>query len=199
MSWYNWYEVNKPTNQKDSKMKVMFSSPQKKHKNVLSYRILLPLNRKGYRFLKAINKIRVFLDEEPLRCIPGAENIDDFMQILFGTRCLKSRRFKIDIRDVFNNTKKHNENRISLELNLNENKKEVLCDYLRTRMTLNVTTVKSPTTGKVRTVKTTEVILPKAISNFIFNHDFTKYHNNPKLKSLEQQIKEGHHYKNLDV
>lgn len=180
-------------------MQVLFSNqPKRKHKNVLSYKILLPLNRKGFRFLKAINKIRVFLDEEPLRCIPGAANIDDFMQILFGTRCLKSRRFKIDICNVLNKTKKCNEDRISLDLNLIENKKDVLADYLRTRVVTHTKEIISGKNNATKNVTTTEVLLPKAISNFIFNHDFTKYHNHITLKSLEQQIKEGTHYHKLD-
>lgn len=146
-------------------------------KQTAAYNILLPMTREDRRFMRAINKVRLFFYEEPVKCIPCTT---DFMNILFGTKNMKLNRVKIIHKKFelkfagfslpFNNSKMYIKFVGSKDKRL-----KLLADYLRTEVV---------ELGKDEYV----VRLPNSIVKFVEKNRIEKYIDSP-FASLEEQIK----------
>ena len=134
-----------------------------------SYKILYPVNRTSRRFLKAVNKIRKFFDENNVQCIPCVEQPFD---ILFSTKNMDKHRISIQTYDFTNKKTGDIEQRHMIKfLGSLDKRKTLMADYLRSDII----------------PEHNAVLLPKSISNF-YNSNQIRYYCNPKYKSLESQL-----------
>jgi hypothetical protein len=144
-----------------------------------SHRILLPMNRTGRRFLRTVNKLRLFFYDDHIKCIPCVENP---FQLLLNTKKLKQNRIKI-IKILYSkNLYEPMTYRYAIQFNGSKDKRmKLLADYLRTEI---ITNPKSK--GKLHSQYA--VLLPKSISNFMQSKQVNRYIHS-KFQSMEQQIK----------
>lgn len=144
-----------------------------------SHRILLPMNRTSRRFLRTVNKIRLFFYDEQIKCIPC---VDNPFQLLLNTKKLKQNRIKIIKVLYAKNSYDPMSYRYAIQFNGSKDKRmKLLADYLRTEIITNPKTKQSITNKYA-------VLLPKSISNFMQSKQISKY-TNSKFMSMEHQVK----------
>lgn len=141
------------------------------------HKILFPLNRHGRRFLRTINKIRLFFYDEPVSCIPCTEN---FMNVLFSTKNMKLNKVRMISKEVvFKHEEFYSPKQTWYYLTFvgsKDKRLKLLADYLRTE-------VSDLGDGKYG------VRLPYSIANFIKKNKINSYINS-KYSSLEEQVKD---------
>lgn len=144
-----------------------------------SHRILLPMNRTSRRFLRTVNKLRLFFYDEQIKCIPCVENP---FQLLLNTKKLKQNRIKIIKVLYAKNSYEPMSYRYAIQFNGSKDKRmKLLADYLRTEIITNPKTKQQITSQYA-------VLLPKSISNFLQSKQIFKY-THSKFVSMEQQVK----------
>ena len=150
-----------------------------------SHRILLPINRTSRRFLRTVNKIRLFFYDEQIKCIPCVENP---FELLLNTKKLKQNRIKI-IKVLYSkNSYEPMSYRYAILFNGSKDKRmKLLADYLRTEIIANPRTKRDFTNTK-QIINQYAVLLPKSISNFLQSKQISKY-THSKFVSMEQQVK----------
>lgn len=146
-----------------------------------SHRILLPMNRTSRRFLRTVNKLRLFFYDEQIKCIPC---VDDPFNLLLSTKNMKHNRVKI-VKFVYSKSVcSPVEMRYGIEFHGSKDKRmKLLADYLRT----DVIESKYKSVNKNNQLGHC-VLLPKSISNFMQSKQINRYVNS-KFKSMEEQIK----------